>query len=194
MKSIRKKQHGSIGVIVLSVITLIVAGVLGYFYWDNFLKPEQTQNSNNTQQTSVKSEEKTKEETENPNEGYLVIKEWGIRVKMRDAAKVQYKLRDFGPDDRKFQNAGSYRYSITMSVKPEFLEDETCKGASVEMIQLISFNDGSGWQAKEVDGNYYLVTGSPYFCDGGSDSADNKLGKRVLEDFRIENISPIVEM
>jgi len=59
------------------------------------------------------------------------------------------------------------------------------------ILKMKSLNENSGWQTGEVNGTRYLITGSPYTCDGSPDSPDNQLGKRVLEDFKTENLSSL---
>lgn len=160
----------------------------------------------NTQETITKNSQSDKSDTvSNSNadqpksepsvspvlsDDYMPIKEWGIKVKMRDASKVQYELKNMD-SERMFRDAGPYKSYIIMTVKPEYLQDKNCDGASLGMYQLSSFKDGSGWQVNKIGDRYYIITGSPYLCDGGSDSSDNILNKRVLEDFTTANLSAL---
>jgi hypothetical protein len=182
----KNRQNGSIQIIAISLIAIVIIGALGYLYWNNFVVSK----NNDPQAATVESKKSAAEvPIKDPNEGYLAIKEWGVRVKMRDASKVQYEFHSFDTDKRFSDAAGTYREYIIMSVKPEFLQDKNCKGASVGLYRLDSYDKDSAWTAKEIASKNYIVTGSPYVCDGSNDSPDNVLGKSVLDDFKLENLS-----
>lgn len=192
--STRKKIIG-----IVAIITVALLGVAGYAYWSNGTpkKTDSPQDSAKVEQDgkTVATQEPVPEEAsptqvEQSNDGFMVVKEWDVKVAMRDAAKVQYEFKDRGVDS-KIVEAGTYRQYVVMSIKPEFLVDKSCQGASLAIYQVDSYVKNSGWSAKEIGKHAYIITGSPYSCDGASDSPDNQLTKRILEDFKVENISSL---
>lgn len=80
----RNSEQGSLHVIVISVLAIALVGALGFIFWQNILQPKP---SNVAMNNTTNSEEKTTPQTDkevvptDPNEGYVVLDDWGIRFK-----------------------------------------------------------------------------------------------------------------
>jgi hypothetical protein len=77
---IRKEQGFSITAIIAVLLTVAVLGLIGWKMYSLYGKPTTTTETNqsNSQTTTT-----TQEQTD-PNAGYVVIKEWGVRFKPVD--------------------------------------------------------------------------------------------------------------
>ncbi len=132
--------------------------------------------------TLVETEEKTKsvpstnisKEVASNAENYLVVKEWGIKLKMQEAEKVTYAHKNYS-----YAQYGQEVSAITLTVRPEYLKDKSCN-LSVDWTRYQKLND----QLKDVAvkiGEYYFVNGSqPNNC---KNAEDNELYKKILSEF-----------
>lgn len=94
-RSDRNAGFGVVGVIVI-VVALLVTGFVGWRVYDANQKPKTSVSAN----TSTSKENQTKETTDaplvvestnDPNEGYVVIEQWGVRFKpAEELGEVQY--------------------------------------------------------------------------------------------------------
>lgn len=172
----RNKQNGFSAVeIILIIVVVALLGVGGWYVFQNQNKPADT--TTNTSQNDQPQEQKTDEQPADPNEGYLVIKEWGVKLKMKEAAKVTYTF-----DGVSYSGVhGTSESSIRLAVKPEYLQDKTCE-VSVGMSRYTAANIEPALidSAIKIGEFYYLGGGSPYACD---DERDNELNKSVRADF-----------
>lgn len=76
-----KNQHGFSAIIpVLIVAALAVICFAGWRLWDSSQNKQSSNNAANSSQASQQSSMQSTNTTD-PNEGYVVIKEWGVRFK-----------------------------------------------------------------------------------------------------------------
>lgn len=98
----RQKYQSGFGhlVIITVVLALALVGALGYIFYQNFI---QTKNSVSSVKTNNDSKPKTNTGTDNtsntdPNKGYLVLSDWGVKFKLNDSLKntqvKYYKVSD----------------------------------------------------------------------------------------------------
>jgi Tfp pilus assembly protein PilE len=182
-----KKQSHSAGFGVLEIILVVAVvgllGFLGYYVYSQQNKPADTQNTQT--QTDANSEEKT--ETTQKIKEYVEIKEWGLKVALRDYDKVDFKVQNqsgYLPGDE-------YTYEAVAgpSFKKEFLQDDTCEPGLSLFRSKISFN---GRAEKKIGEYYYTVAGGPGRCsDDPENNPDDQLKTRFLQDFTIENVSSV---
>jgi hypothetical protein len=104
-----QKQHGFNALIIVLLIALV--GVIGFVGWRMYDSSQQANNQQNAQNGNGQ----TQEPTTDPNEGYVVIKEWGVRFKpVEGLSGVEY-FKPKGLDEN--------TYSITTkelgAVEPE---------------------------------------------------------------------------
>lgn len=114
---------------------------------------------------------------------YLVIKEWDVKISMKDAAKATYTY-DRTPSSGV---GGSYDSLINLLAKSEFLDDKTCD-VSVGMERSTKIPDMPQNSYKKLGNYYYWINGSPYAC---SSDADNKLNQSLRSDFTIDNLQQV---
>lgn len=176
------------------MIALITASVLTGFAGGKILysQPKPTNSATPTDTTELTSLVGAEEETQavpstNVNKetasnagGYLVVKEWGIKLKMQEAEKVTYTHKNYS-----YAQYGQEVSAVTLSVKPEYLKDKSCN-LSADWTRYQKLND----QLKDVAvkiGEYYFVNGSqPNNC---KNAEDNELYKKILSEFT--NIEPL---
>lgn len=125
-----------------------------------------TENGNQTQSTLTSP-------TVDPNAGYLVIKEWGVRLQMENADKVTYDFYDTPGTDP--SGAGTYQSRISVHVKPEYLQDKSCDlGAGMYRFDPTDINQAFAPRGKKIGSYYYLIGDSPHLCGNDQDELVNQ--------------------
>lgn len=180
MKKLNQSGLGAIEIILIVVIIGIL-GAVGWFVYDR----NQDKNSNNTttttttttptseststtQQYTPSSESSETKLVTNPvtQPGYLVIKEWGVKIKMSAYDKVTYEYGPAATDD-----IGSYDSSVTVAIKSELLTDKGC-GPGVALQRYKTIENKVDRDSAVKIGNYYFVgVGSPSSCENKKDEA-----------------------
>lgn len=105
----RKSERGN--VIEIVIIVLLLLTVIGLIIW-RFLdsnesetnKVQQGQQTTNTE-TQTSTNKQSPAPTTDPNKGFIVIKEWGVRFKLTADTQVQY-----------YQAGDTQKYHLTTSV------------------------------------------------------------------------------
>ena len=165
MHKLRKNNDGfGVASIILIILVVILIGLIGWFVY---------QKSNTTTSKKVVSTATTQPATHNTtnNSGYLVISEWGIKIKMDDASKVTYIYSD--KSGQLGSTGANYTSSVTPVVKPEALQDKTCTvGLSVYRVTE------AGQYTTKIGNYYYQVSGGPAAC---SNAQDNQLMQNVIK-------------
>ncbi len=145
-------QKGFSVVEILIIIVVVgLLGVVGWFVYDR--QKDKTSDTSNTQASTMQKDEASKQETKkaDPNEGYLVVKEWGVRFKTPSGlSDVRYAIHDdtvaiFAKptgsnlqyvsdyekyEDSNFRHATGVLYRSTSATKP-FAGDDTRQGKKV---------------------------------------------------------------
>ncbi|HEX5798371.1 MAG TPA: hypothetical protein VFX79_03365 [Candidatus Saccharimonadales bacterium] len=87
-----QKGFGAIEALLILVIIGIIGGV-GYYVYNANKNEPQISDSSIQHKNNSKGEVKEELPEEDPNEGYLVVKEWGLRFKIPDnLTDIQYKI------------------------------------------------------------------------------------------------------
>lgn len=87
----RNPQKGSAHVIIIVILALSLVGTLGFVFWQNFLKKDTASDAPQTT-ISTQAEEKM---TQEPQQAYLTVKEWGIKVPQTPPSNViEYTMSD----------------------------------------------------------------------------------------------------
>ena len=116
----------------------------------------------------------------------LTIKEWGVKVKLRDITKVTYTYSGTGGDEFYI---GNYEASVTPVMKAEFLKDKDCK---VGISMFRSKEKSDTFTQKKIGDYYYWVTGGPGACSNNpGTNPDDQLKSRILQDFTLQNLSAV---
>lgn len=159
-----KKQAGFTAIeVIIGVVLVAAIGVAVFLVYQN------QQKSNTSKATP--SPTAFMGPTPNPAQ-YLVIKEWGIKIKLRDAPKATYIYQASG-------SVPGVDSGITLKVKPEYLQDKTCN-ISVDINRYSKTPDNTQPEPAAKIGNYYYVVGgSPYHCN----ATDDALNDRIRNDF-----------
>ena len=175
-----KSERGSvIEIVILVVLLLAITGVVVWRILDNSKAAETKNNDRTTIANDTGS--KDSNNSQNPNEGYLVIKEWGIKIKLGDVAKKISVVADSQPGE----HAGLFKYDgvIKPSFLPEYLIDKSCS-PSLELYRAKDETSFRGYKNKKIGEYYYMVTGSPYACE----TEDDTMKGLFLNGFKPENI------
>lgn len=187
MKKLNTKGFGAIEALLIVVIVGVIGGV-GYFVYNSQKKTskplDNAANSQTEPQNTSTPDNTTTVSAPDKYAGNLVIKEWGLRMNMKDADKVTYEYHGSGLEDDKGQQE-SY---ITLVVKPDYLQDKTCT-VSVGITRYKSVNSEFFIGiAKKIGDYYYIGGGSPYSC---GNEADDALNKSARTDFDYKNLQTL---
>ncbi len=168
MKNLNKNEHGFGAVEIILVLVIVgLLGVVGYMVYKNHNKT--TPASTTITTTPVASTTPTTASTTTTprtdlNAGYLVVKQWGVKVKLgtADSTIVEYKLDNSESETPGF---GMVQGTATLSLKDSVTTNTDCKSLGIYIYrQLISDSNGTATNAKKLGNYYYGVGGSPYSC------------------------------
>jgi prepilin-type N-terminal cleavage/methylation domain-containing protein len=148
-----KANQKGFSVVEILIVTVIIGllGAVGWLVYDR--QNNKTPETSNTQASTTQKEETPKQETKkpDPNEGYLVVKEWGLRFKIPSGltdvkytihgdtvsffakptgSNVQYRADYDKFEEGRSQYAMGNLYRSTSSAKP-FAGDMTREGKKV---------------------------------------------------------------
>ncbi len=147
--------------VVLIVVVVAAVGTAGYFAY----------------------KAATPKAAHNPTAGSqeLTVSEWGVKLSVRDAAKITYSVagstgREGGP---------AYEASAIPVIKQTFLKDKNCS-LGIALYRTKTEQSTLIGQTKKLGDYFYFVGGSPDSC---ASKSDDQLKGRILADFRIENLS-----
>lgn len=94
----RRLQKGSAHVILTIILGVGLVGAIGWIFWQNFVSKDDSAKVSTSEDSNKKTPKKEAKETD-PNEGYLVIKEWGVRFKIPSSlspSTIGYEKSDVG--------------------------------------------------------------------------------------------------
>lgn len=179
---LRKNQTGFSAIEVLLILIFIaVLAFIGWYAWHNHQNSSYPASNTQAHSGAIGDQSKSQSSQAAASDS-LAISQWGVKIKMDDAAKVSYTYQksDGKVDPTTGDVADS---SVTLSIKPEYLQDKSCKLAigitRYEDSKLDNFFKES---ATRIDGYDYLSGGSPYNC--GS-KADNSLNEEIRNSIEV---------
>lgn len=176
--SSNQKGFGIVGVLLVIVVLAGIGGV-GYFVYNS--RSDTADEPSTSTSTSNSSETESAPQTQTSVD-YIEIKEWGVKVKLRDASKLTATVNNKTGNTP----AGAYEGEWQPEFKSEFLQDKTCDDPGLGLYRSMT-NPGSE-SAKKVGDYYYFITGGPGAC--GND-ADDALKSRFIQDFTTSNITAL---
>ncbi len=192
MKKLNNKGFGVVEGLLILVIIGIVGGTI--FYVRKSYNNVNSGSDGTTISHNQKAEDQTEaqpveeqqaESEEDVNKGYLVVDEWGVRIKLRDADRV----KSYSYDSKASDIFGiKYDSSITPVINPHNSQNTNCKSIGVTMFRS---KTNPNVDSKKVDGYYFFMTGSPGQCTDDPDDPDNQLNIRLIKDFNPRNIEAL---
>lgn len=179
MKKLNQKGFGFFYWLMLLILFLL----LGFFGWYVY-----SQKKNNKAKPSSSSSQNQQQNTPAAEAKYLVIKEWGVRVKLSDSTADAYYLIK--------QDAPNYAYlSLTALSNTDCAANKTTLGVYTRINSLNDVNnDSAGADSKTyaqggygtsptAGGKYYYYNQPQSFCSNntGQDQARWNEFKTILE-------------
>lgn len=177
------KGFSLVGILVI-VAAVVVLGIIAWRVWDAG-QNKQSDSANTNQQTNDQGQDKEPEPepaTEvDPNEGYVVIKEWGVRFKPADGLEgVEY-----------FKPSNVTTDSISLTTKQLAEAEPTCGTTSNSMVLGLLTRSketvaGHGGVVATV-GDYkyqYRVSGAACSKDPANLSLESSTGSRIMESLK----------
>ncbi len=174
-----KKQSGSAHVIIVIVLVIALLGSLGFIFWQNFVNKTTNSDTIKTGDTSATNKTTKSEETKSDsNLGYVVVKEWGIKIKSKLASEIEYKLdtkQALKVVDRTPQSTDELYEHITFTKKGGYGDldcPDTQGGFYREKIASAKISSDS--QENKNIGEYRYFSSnleSPYSCPGTKSEA-----------------------
>ena len=174
----KKQSHsagfGLVEVLAIAVVVSLMA-IVGYFVYTAMNKPAPTQNTD-TNAVQDAQEPSTSE--------YAEVKDWGVKVALRDYDKVQFTIRN---QEGELASGGRYQGSANPSFKPEFVADDSCEPG---LGLYRSMTSSAERTEKKIGDYYYFIAGGPGACsDDPANNPDDQLKTRFLQDFTLQNLS-----
>lgn len=167
---IDSRPHGSIFAVVMIILTVAIIGMLSLVFWHNITQSKDVARptdsallANSAQHLDVKAKGV-------PNEGYLVLDDWGIKFKLpEDAGEVLAYKETISNQYGTFES-----YNLTTK-RVEGLGQQCVPDASGEVIRLSGISRrtvkqeqySSAFPANNnepLNGYYYYVSGGQSVC------------------------------
>lgn len=169
-------NQGSALIVIVIILSVAILGALGYVFWSSYTSERASQNSSSAQDD---------DETEqvDANEGYILVVEWQVKVRLGDNAdKVSYSI-----ENRTGNLMGEFMYDsvLTPKIRAEYLSDTSC-GIGLSMARGSSAPEN--FLYKQIGEYYYVITGSPYLCESQSDA---EIISPLIRTFSVENVEPL---
>lgn len=178
----RHSQTGSAALIITIILTLAVAGGVGLVWWQN---ANERNTQANTQHTSTEKEAKASEainQKTSQQKEYLVIEEWGVKLKTSIADHLIYQPRSL-------TNTGSPTPfdELGLKIKPSSVINQDCVDFGADLYRQLTPSDR--FETKKIGDYYYFVTGSPGDCS--DEPSDAHLQQSVLIDLNVTNLEAL---
>lgn len=193
----KQDQNGSMHIIVASIFTVVILGIVGFLYWSNFLKPKPEEKvSVNTEAVVSVSPSPRVEITSGP--GDVDMEAWSVRFKTTDALKdADVKAQMI---TSKVYPSGSYTYYDVSTSRQRAFKltestiDQLCEmGSSVfvdrydEIVSKDAEMDGFTKKLINTEsiGGYYYYWSIP--SSGACDGPDTKAIIEALKSLKTIN-------
>lgn len=180
-----KNDNGfSVVELMLIILVTVIVGLVGWYVWANHskhkaitIKPQSTKIDSNTS-TSLNSTidqpatVPQKDDTPEPSgsNGYLVIKELGVKLAMADADKLTYRI-DGNPTDG--PNADNIIVLVWIKLNSSVNTTDACRELGVPLMLT-----GDGYPgAVKIGKSTYIFDGNP--SDPCGDSQADKLREKI---------------
>ncbi len=162
-----KSQHGSVQIIIISLLSFGLILAVGWIFWQNFLQPKAepssvlSLNSEEVHSQDIKSSESTLSAMPADPSTYITIDEWGIKFKLSEELKAT-KVLTQKISVPVYQSGIDVYYGLT--TEKILTADETCiEPVSVSRSESY-LGEGQGTQrsisASPISG-YYYYSSSP---------------------------------
>lgn len=168
----KEKGFGVIGII----LTIGLVAVLGVVIWRLMNSEQQKQSSQSQDSSQIKQTEPAKRT--DPNEGYVVIKEWGVRFKPVE-----------GFEDVEYFKPSNFPYdAFTFTTKSLSDSAASCASSSGNIVlgglaRHIVETEGFGGVKEKIGDYYYQFRGPQASCGTENDALEsealNKLSKSL---------------
>lgn len=159
--------------LIVVVVILAIAGAGLYVYKNQKDEPKKDTSNSQTEKTDTSDKEEHEEqEAADPAESqYLVISEWGIKLKLDGANKATYEIKNEAG-----QNAHGESYTALAQLK---LAESVTTNPDCQELGLSVFRATEQSQvinSKKVGDYYYYITGGPGSCgDADADAVRTEL-------------------
>jgi hypothetical protein len=167
-------QKGSAHAVVIIILVAALVMALGFVFWQNFILKSNT---------PTVSTEITNSATPDPNKGYVVVKDWGVRFKTSVSDKLEYKPYS---QTGGYISDSSYE-GLGLTIKASVLTDQNCVKFGIDLYRQTQST--SNFTTKKIGNYYYFVTGGPGECS--TNTADLVIQKTILNDLKIDNLEAL---
>lgn len=189
MVKISSSQNGSALAIIVVILSTAIVGTLGHVLWNNSLTPKV--NENLLSQEAVAEHAESDEIQKDPNDGYLVLQDWGIKFKLpKDFGEVRYYKESVSNEN------GYFEHYVLSTKRVEELGERCSPTAPDGPIRLSSISRTQTKHQEDqlhsavtannnepIGGYYYYVSGGQSTCaDEHTDwqTADNLMTFNIL--------------
>ena len=167
---------------ILIAVTVILAGMTTWLAIKNCQEAKNNNSiTNQTEKENANTDQKDNNTTtpsEPPAEtpaqnldGYLVVKELGIKIKIDNADKFGYILTDYRNYVQFVRpNEDNLKVDVRIEplVMPGYLENQDCATLGI-FVYRIAPNTPVPMGTKEIANAYWTITGSPWYCENNDD-------------------------
>lgn len=179
MKRFNNKGFGHLA-LLLSLLVLAVVGAAGYYVYSKSHESGLA-TSHSTRKPSSPARDSSNETSSNEKHlGYLIIKEWGIKIKLEDADKLTYAMHGT-PNGT--PNADSITSYVTFQLNDSVAAPDACRMLGPSLVQATAATS-----ATKIGNYYYGLEGG--YDDCGDTTADTLRRKITNQELVLTAIVP----
>jgi hypothetical protein len=170
------------GLITILVLVVILVGALGYTWWQNSPRIQLLASTPGASTTPTPNKEATSITSQDEN--YLVVKEWGVKLKTSLVDHLTYQPQHM-------DNTGSPTPydELGLRLKSSSVSNQECVTFGADLYRQLTPSDR--FAAKKIGDYYYYVTGAPGVCS--EEPSDVQLQQTILTELTLSNIEKIDE-
>jgi hypothetical protein len=163
------KQKGSAHVVIIVILVIALLGTLGFVFWQNFINKKSAEVTSDSKQTTNQPTEKVKD----PDEGYLVLKDWNIKFKLpADSNEITYYKKQAEPNDKGIEEYYEFSTKRVEALGGQCVEPnnlgQVIRNGSMSRTKIKREGEIASGSAvnnnESIAGYYYYISGGQSTC------------------------------
>jgi hypothetical protein len=170
MKS--RNQTGSAHVVVIVILAVVVLGLVGYVFWNNFLKAKPSTSKTASATTSTSKTASTAGTTTTTGKNTITVPEWGVKGSISESDISGYSFNTYGDLSLTGPSLSSACEDSTGYVSRATAGEDAIFGSTATNMTAKQAYDSKadGWASAHVGDYYYFVTSPQASCQSAADA------------------------
>ncbi|MDN5274367.1 MAG: hypothetical protein JWP06_268 [Candidatus Saccharibacteria bacterium] len=163
------KQTGSTHVVIIIILVIALVATLGLVFWQNFINKKSADTSSNQKKPTTN---QPAEKVKDPNEGYLVLKDWNIKFKLpTDTTAITYYKKQVEANNKDIEEDYEFSTKRVEALGGQCIEPNNMGSVirlavlsrtKVKLENLVSTSVVNN--NEPIAGYYYYASGAQSIC------------------------------